>query len=229
MAEAVKREFRYERKFLVEQLDAQQVRLLVRRHPAMFFEPYPPRMVNNIYLDTSEMENYQANVSGVGERKKVRLRWYHALFGEIACPMLEFKVKDGQVGAKYSYPFPAFHFDESFSQAYFQDLVRSSELPENVRYYLRSLNVVLCNQYYRWYYVSRGQCFRLTVDTGMLYYQVKKSGNRFRVKSRDPLPGVVELKYNIQLDPQAARIASFFPFSVSRNSKYVTGIERVYF
>jgi len=35
-------------------------------------------------------------------------------------------------------------------------------------------------------------------------------------------------RYFLHLDPQADRVASFFPFSVTRNSKYVTGIEATY-
>jgi hypothetical protein len=51
-------EFRYERKFLVEELDAHQVKLLVRLHPALFYQPYPPRQVNSLYLDSPELEDY---------------------------------------------------------------------------------------------------------------------------------------------------------------------------
>jgi hypothetical protein len=40
---------------------------------------------------------------------------------------------------------------------------------------------------------------------------------------------VVELKYDIDQDLNANRVASFFPFRVTKNSKYVEGIERVYF
>ena len=48
--------FRYERKFLVDRLDEHQVMGLVKRHPSMFVEPYPPRFVNNFYLDTPDMQ-----------------------------------------------------------------------------------------------------------------------------------------------------------------------------
>ncbi|MBN1304104.1 MAG: polyphosphate polymerase domain-containing protein [Anaerolineales bacterium] len=220
--------YRYERKFLVSELDAGQVRMLVKRHPGMFYEPYPPRYINNIYLDSEELENYNQNVSGIGERHKVRVRWYAGLFGNISSPVLEFKVKDGLVGAKYSYPLPPFQFEHGFDQRSFQELIRRAELPEQVKLYLRGLNVVLCNRYYRWYYVVRDQRFRVTVDTDMVYYQVKKDRNRFRRKYPDHKHVVVELKYEKPFDDIADRMAGFFPFSLSRNSKYVTGIEMVY-
>ena len=95
MSEGQTREYRYERKFLVDQLDVHQVLALVKLHPAMFYQPYPPRYVNNLYLDTEGLDNYQDNVSGVGDRRKVRLRWYGDLFGDVDRPVLEFKIKRG--------------------------------------------------------------------------------------------------------------------------------------
>jgi SPX domain protein involved in polyphosphate accumulation len=228
MSEAQTREYRYERKFLVEELDAGQVRMMVRRHPGMFHEPYPPRVVNNLYLDTEEMDNYYANLSGAAERCKVRIRWYGELFGAPTSPVLEFKVKSGLVGTKQSFPFPAFSLDQEFSQRYFHELVRASNLPDHVRHHLRTLNVVLCNNYHRWYYTTKDRNYRLTIDSELAYYRVKRFSNSFVHKVLDDSRVIVELKYEKPFETQANRVAGFFPFRVTRNSKYVTGIESVY-
>ena len=95
------RTFRYERKFLVEELMLPQVATLIKGHPRMFYAPYPPRYVNNLYLDTPDMVNYFDNVDGAMQRRKVRVRWYGEPFGEINRPMLEVKVKEGLVGTKH--------------------------------------------------------------------------------------------------------------------------------
>ena len=95
-------EYRYERKFIVERLGDAQIRSLVQLHPAMFVMPYPPRWVNNIYLDTPELANYVDNVDGAVDRRKVRLRWYHGLFEPASQAMLEFKIKRGLVGGRFS-------------------------------------------------------------------------------------------------------------------------------
>jgi hypothetical protein len=228
MKESQTREYRYERKFLVEELDAGQVRLMVRRHPRMFYETYPPRVVNNLYLDTEELDNYHANLSGAADRCKVRVRWYGELFGAIAAPILEFKVKSGLVGTKYSHPFPAFRLEDGFSQEYFQELVRASALPDHVRHHLRTLSVVLCNNYRRWYYATKDRGFRLTVDAELAYYRVKKSGNRFVNRVRDDSHVIVEMKYEKPFEAGSDRVAGFFPFRITRSSKYVTGIDSVY-
>jgi hypothetical protein len=222
------RDYRYERKFLVGQLDVQRVRALVKLHPAMFYEPYPPRHVNNLYLDTELLDNYQENVSGVGERHKARIRWYGDLFGRAEKPVLEFKVKSGLVGAKISYPFAPFVLDEHFDHRYYLDVLRVANLPAHVEQRLRSLHVVLCNRYYRWYYATRDGRFRVTVDTEMAFYQVRKVKNHFRHFHVDHRHVVVELKYGKAMDVEAERVSRAFPFSVTKNSKYVTGIERVY-
>jgi VTC domain len=220
--------WRYERKSLVEGLDAGQVRMLVRRHPGMFYEPFPPRFINNLYLDSEDLQNYEDNLMGAEERHKARIRWYGDLFGEAQNPMLEFKVKKGLVGTKYSFPLPDFHFMDGFAQTNLQGLIQAADLPERTKFYLRNLHVSLCNRYYRWYYATRDGHFRITIDTGMIYYRVKRENNRFAHKYVDHNHVVFELKYDQHLDTQADRIASFFPFGLNRNSKYVTGIETVY-
>ena len=101
--------YRYERKFLVDQLDQHQVMGLIKRHPSMFSEPFPPRFINNFYLDTANMEHYHDNVVGAADRRKVRIRWYGDLMGQIERPVLEFKIKHGLVGTKRNYPYPSFH------------------------------------------------------------------------------------------------------------------------
>jgi hypothetical protein len=220
--------YRYERKFLVENRDPAQVLALVKRHPSMFYQPYPPRYVNNLYLDTKGMDNYLDNVSGVADRRKVRVRWYGDLLGHAPSPQLEFKIKRGLVGAKDSYPFPSLILDDRFTQRGFHVLARASNLPDFIRYTLRPLDVVLCNRYYRWYFASRDQRFRVTVDAEMAFFPVRRTHNRFRRPFVDHQHLIVELKYGQDLDPQAQRVASFFPFTVTKNSKYVNGIEWVY-
>ena len=228
MNTAQTREYRYERKFLVEQLDVHQVLALVKLHPAMFYQPYPPRYVNNLYLDTEGLDNYQDNVCGVGDRRKVRLRWYGDLFGDIERPVLEFKIKSGLVGTKFSYPFAPFALDWRFCDRVYRDTLSRAGLPDAVAERMRSVHVVLCNRYYRWYFATRDERFRVTVDTQMTYYQVRKVQNTFSHHHMDRQHVVVELKYPKPQDVEAERVSRCFPFSVTKNSKYVTGIEWVY-
>ena len=224
------RTYRYERKFLVEELLPFQVEAIIKLHPRLFYAPYPPRFVNNLYLDTADLENYYDNINGASRRRKVRLRWYGEPFGMLNQVALEIKVKDGLVGTKHTYPLVPFELDKGFCMSDFKLVVLASYLPENVRRDLGNLEVVLFNRYYRRYYASRDGNFRLTLDSGMAYYKANDLlGNAFIHRQVNDRDLIVELKYGIDQEPHANRVASFFPFRVTRSSKYVQGIERAYF
>jgi SPX domain protein involved in polyphosphate accumulation len=226
--EELKRPYRYERKFLADEMSVHQVRALIKLHPAMFIEPYPPRYVNNIYLDTPMLDCYAENVYGGKDRRKVRIRWYGELFGRIQKPVLEFKIKDGLVGTKESYPFSPFMLDEQFNHACYHDAIQSSQLPQEIKYYLRDLEPSLVNRYFRWYYATIDGRYRVTADTEMCFHNIRRHWNPFQYCVRDHRNIIVELKYDIQHEVHVERISRYFPFSVTRNSKYVQGIEQVY-
>jgi SPX domain protein involved in polyphosphate accumulation len=227
-ADRSQREYRYERKFFVDQLDAPHVIALLKHHPAMFAEIYPPRYINNIYMDTPWVENYFDNVAGLTERKKARLRWYHDLFRQVETPQLELKIKRGLVGTKLQYPFPAFSFGAGFNQERFTDILWGADLPPDVKNHLLALEPVLVNRYKRWYFATPDRAFRVTVDADLSFYHLNKFNNYFLHRQVNRDSTVVELKYQVEHDPQASRITAGFPFRMTRSSKYVQGIERVY-
>jgi hypothetical protein len=220
--------FRYERKFLTTTLSAQGVRSILRRHRAMFHEPYPPRYVNNIYMDTPEYDDYGDNLAGAARRSKVRVRWYHDLFRQVDAPVLEFKEKVGIVGWKEHHNFPGFKFDREFSPRDFERLIRGSELPTNVKIRLSRHRPTLANRYWRFYFATLDERFRVTVDNAPTYYKVNRLKNRFIVRQVDHNVVIVELKYDRAYEAEANRIASSFPFRLSRSSKYVQGINAFY-
>jgi hypothetical protein len=222
------REFRYERKFLVNEMNQHQVMSLVKRHPGLFYQPYPPRFINNFYLDTKSLAHYQDNVVGSMHRQKVRIRWYHDLFGHIQKPVLEFKIKQGWVGTKQQYPMAPFTLDNNFSHDDYEDLVLRSDLPPLVSQYMLTLDIALLNHYHRYYFATHDNRYRLTVDSGLTFHKVNRQKNSFLRKSVDHRTVIVEFKYSPEHDSQAMRISAFFPFGVTKSSKYVQGIERVY-
>lgn len=229
MAEAGQRDYRYERKFLVDQLDHHQAIALIKRHPYLFYQPYPPRYINNFYLDTPEMDNYDDNVGGAADRRKVRLRWYGDLFGKINKSTLEFKIKRGLVGTKRLYPLGGFTLEEGYDAKQLYQFASHPDLPEEIRLVLRTQQIVLLNRYYRHYFATHDNRFRLTVDTDLSYHHVSRHQNRFIHSQTDHRDIIVELKYGKDEELEAAYVSGFFPFRVTKSSKYVMGIERVYF
>jgi hypothetical protein len=220
--------YRYERKFYLTMLEREQVLSILRRHPQAFVEAYPPRYVNNIYLDTPWLSNYEANVAGLAERLKVRVRWYHDFYADVEDGILEFKIKRGLVGMKHSFAFPRFMMDDQFSGRAFERLLRIDLLEPQAEEKLIGYQPCLINRYLRRYYASRDGRFRVTVDEELTYHPVKRFRNRFISEYRDPQALVVELKYETAHEMHAHRVASWFPFRPTRSSKYAMGLEVLY-
>ncbi|HWQ92706.1 MAG TPA: VTC domain-containing protein, partial [Clostridia bacterium] len=97
---------RYERKFVAEGFTAAEALARVRRHPWAFREVYPPRIVNNIYLDSPSRRNYHDHVNGTANRTKTRVRWYGPQFENAPRPTLERKLKRGMVSGKTGHALP---------------------------------------------------------------------------------------------------------------------------
>ncbi len=221
--------YRYERKFLISGLTRQEVESLVRLHPAMFSEVYRQRFVNNIYLDSSDMRSYFDNINGSQHRRKLRIRWYGNLFGAVEEPILELKTKDGLLGRKLSFalsPFSIGERDLRFDKI--TNAVKGSDIADAVRMEFTSLEPVLVNRYSRKYYISADGDYRITIDSDVVFYRVNTHNRCLSHKSSDSADTILELKYHQDRDYRAKRIASHFPFRMTRSSKYVSGIEKLY-
>jgi SPX domain protein involved in polyphosphate accumulation len=218
---------RYERKFLITDYSYADVEQFVKFHPACFSPIFQQRSVNNIYFDTLGMNNYNDNVEGQTQRSKVRIRWYGNLFGSIDKPVLEYKIKNGLVGKKRSFLLNPFILDESFGKSHLIAAVRDM-LPDEVKNEILSLRPTLLNCYKRKYFLSADKNFRITIDHHLAYYKIDYDRNTFLNKSEDVNSTVLELKYDIDYESQANLIASSFPFALTKNSKYLQGLERIF-
>ena len=90
---------RYEIKFVIEKSLGNQVSQWIRLHSAGFIKAYPPRTVNNIYFDTIDLDSLNDHISGISERRKLRLRWYGETF-VFQTAILEVKQKVNRLGWK---------------------------------------------------------------------------------------------------------------------------------
>lgn len=217
---------RYERKFLISDYSYSDVKQILKFHPACFSEIFQERSVNNIYFDTLGINDYYDNVNGEQRRSKVRIRWYGDLFGNIQKPVLEYKIKTGLLGKKLSYQLQSFLIDSNFSKS--QIIHAISTLPLNIKDQILSLKPTLLNSYKRTYFLSADKNFRATIDHHLCYYKIQYSGNPFTNKSIDHNSTVLELKYDSSLETLAKSVANAFPFALTKNSKYLQGLERVF-
>ncbi|MCP4050337.1 MAG: polyphosphate polymerase domain-containing protein [bacterium] len=219
---------RYERKFRISGITRGQVDHLIKSHPAFFSEIYAQRFINNIYFDTAGFKSYHDNIYGVSLRKKIRIRWYGDLFGFIKQPVMELKLKNGLLCNKESYGLSSLKLNNSFSNNNIKKCIHNSESYDFLNKELLCVNPVLLNRYSRKYYLSSDKKYRITVDTDLLYYPVNGVYNNFIYNFSDKNTIVLELKYDVSHDEQADEISAYFPFRMTRSSKYVDGITGVY-
>lgn len=66
--------------------------------------------------------------------------------------------------------------------------------------------------------------YRITIDTDRQVYQIYPRHNSFFLQWENSTDVILELKYDTCHDVFADRITNFFPFRVTRSSKYVDGM-----
>jgi SPX domain protein involved in polyphosphate accumulation len=219
-------DYRYERKFKVFGVLGRDLEQMVKVIPGMFREVYQRRHVNNIYLDTDGMKSYIDNVEGLLERTKYRIRWYGNLMGRIASPTLEAKHKKDLLGRKKHFKLEGFLFDNRFTIETLRSVFRNSDLSLAVLACLANLKPTLVNRYSRKYFLSDDKKLRITVDSDLSYYKISNYSNNFTVKYDDKNT-IVELKYDAVNDQCPDLVSNCFPFTLSKFSKYVNGINYV--
>ena len=217
--------YRYERKFTATAAHRSEILPHIKMHPAFFRETYHARQVNNIYLDTPAFKFYHDNKIGISDRKKVRIRWYDDLFGNINSPKLEYKIKSGLLGTKWTFDIVPMAVNKGFSKKYLSDVLMNSDLPAEIIEDLKMLSPTLINSYQRTYFLSGDQKYRLTFDEQLNYYRADISQNNFSIKQEQRNDFILELKYDENEDRHADNISTLFPFRLDKSSKYVTGID----
>lgn len=218
------REYRYERKFATDLMTPEEVESVLYRHPSVFREIHHQRWINNIYFDSYDRHAMIAAVNGHMERLKYRIRWYGELFGQTNKPILELKRKHGWVGSKDRYEVEPFEFDRGFGIATVQKCLDASGLPEQLRTDMSCLEPVLVNRYSRRYYQSMDEVFRVTIDTGLVFYQVDRYRSQFLSHADRSNVTVIELKYDREDDNRARKILEGFPVRLTKSSKFVSGL-----
>lgn len=215
---------RFEKKFVAEGFTLAEVLARVRRLPSAFREVYPPRTVNNIYLDSPSRGDYHAHVNGVANRSKTRVRWYGQPRGLVEQPRLELKQKRGMVSGKESHALPPLSINGSPVRPLLEAAFGRATLPATLRPALRRLEPALLNRYQRHYFLSRDGDFRLTVDHGLEFAGIPQHGWP-AIYSLSAAPVIIELKFGTDLAEHANLVTNALPFRVARFSKYVAGIE----
>jgi hypothetical protein len=219
-------ELRYEIKFVCDAHRLSQARSWIRLHPAGFVVAYPPRRVNNLYLDTPHLSSLNANLAGLVAREKLRLRWYGEDMTDIQ-PFLELKGKRNLLGTKRRCLLLC-KLDLTLPWIEILGIIRAETrgCPKDLAYILQTVNQpTLLNQYQREYYVTPDDAIRITLDFAQVAYDQRLSP-RPNLGVRLPIADtvVIEIKAAWEEAERLQEVAAQFPVLRSRNSKYVRGL-----
>jgi SPX domain protein involved in polyphosphate accumulation len=221
---------RFERKFIYSNISLEDlVETEVLSNPFCFKEIFHRRTVNNIYFDDHNLSFYHQNVSGDGLREKYRLRWYNDTFEDIHNPTFEIKKKFGEAGDKYSFKMKRRYFSLNTTSApeikrEVADKIRKMgnlKLAEKINF----VDPTLFNSYERRYFLSNCEKFRITLDYNMSFYNPNIKDLMSSKSYIDDI--VLELKYEIPFDTESRGLTQHLNARLSKNSKYVTGIETI--
>ena len=176
--------------------------------------PYPERVIHSLYYDDYVMSDYHNNVSGITPREKVRLRWYN----DDKNAALELKYRDGQMGLKKSVP-----LDVSIEQA-IQTGIQNTNLPDDLlNSWERRQNQSLYVRYNRKYFALENG-IRLTID-----WNIEFASNIDNPLTPSPVYCVLEVKFPSDKQEDAAKIIQSLGYRYYRHSKYVIGMDTLYF
>ena len=217
-------ESRYEIKLVAQRSDLHRVRALLRLHSVGFSLAYPTRRVNNVYFDTPEMSSADANLAGISERWKLRLRWYGNT-NVVVDGVWELKRKSGGVGWKVSRALDHTVDLGQLSRTEISKILRFCVPNLMAPHLVPELSPTLFNHYEREYYVSHDGVLRATLDYDQIFYD-QRHLMRLNLTRKAPFLDtmVLELKTGVDHYDQLCEAIQHFPMRVSRNSKYVNGI-----
>ena len=184
-------------------------------YPSM---PFPDRRINSVYYDSDNFSDYIDNTSGIGARRKTRIRWYN---GDMSKLTLEQKIKSGKASRKETEKLR----NDDLTLPHTMDgtrqiLAQNAATIETLK--LAQLRPVLEVQYDRQYF-TLGHDLRMTIDLKQKFRRLHGAPARGFVAS--PVYAVIEFKYPAPVRPQMQSMLRNLPYRIFRHSKYVIGLE----
>ncbi|MGB7343780.1 MAG: polyphosphate polymerase domain-containing protein [Pirellulaceae bacterium] len=216
---------RKEMKFTIDRGDVGAIRQVLQQRCRRIVHHEPVSWVRSVYFDDDTFSACRANLDGLGERTKVRLRWYDSLRpGQKT--FLEIKWRRNRTTGKHRLHLTSPVDLESLSYRSIRDSIRAG-LPDRFVLafdaYPQPVSIV---QYCREHFITPDQSIRITLDYGLTFYdQFCKShiNTRFPVSMGDFV--VVEGKTAVGSEQQLRRLLSPMARRANRCSKYVHGCQ----
>lgn len=214
---------RKEVKFSLPGADLGKLRRLLDGNCQRIVHHNPVSLVRSVYFDTHKLAACYANVDGLGQRNKVRLRWYDQI-----CPShnfcFEVKWRKNRITGKHRLEMKSEKPLGEMSYAGIREELATSLPSVYQPFFLRFPEPVVLVEYKREHFVSREGEIRLTLDYDLVFYD---QGGKSCISTRfaQPLRDLVVLEAKVPPGGEEAirRILYPCPLRATRSSKYVHG------
>ena len=206
---------RYERKWVFDSIDHNQLFILLNRSNFSFINQFSDRQVNSIYFDDENHTSIKQNIDGISEKKKYRLRWYGD-FKIITNPTFEIKSKKGFEVSKKNFDLPKMSNLNLFD---YNDIEKIELLINGNFNFKNKLFPILTTHYLRSYFISSNKLVRSTVDRNLKSLLLYKNRNLNIIKEYQDI--ILEFKYDLNLDEYVRNNLGNISSRFSKNSKFV--------
>lgn len=214
---------RYEIKFVLNELEFLEIKYFLKNINA--FKSFPKRNVSSLYYETYDYSSVKDNISGVSNRKKLRLRWYD----KNTNPKLEIKNKFSRIGNKKT-------FSLNFLNTASIDSLSVRELSRSIFDYLKKnhnesflLNqfVPVLKVFYEREYYETNNGLRITIDKNINFSQVSPNQTVHFHKKIKFNKRVMELKFPTELKNHVNELIKNLNVTPKRNSKFLLGMSKL--
>lgn len=217
-------DYRFERKFIFQNSFYDSLNNFKYLLPYDLKELYKPRIINSIYFDTENLNLARQNIEGFKNRFKVRIRYYGDNL-RLNEPVLEIKLKQGQVGKKFRFSLEK--KDLITNNFQITNLINTEKLPIIVSDTLLQVKPILSIKYLRNYYSAVNQKYRLTFDKNISFKFLSNTNIMESIERNaefNYFSQILEIKYSNLIELNSSLISRRLPVRLSNFSKYIIAL-----
>ena len=214
---------RREIKYILSNTDLGKIRTLLKGSCNQVVYNKEVSVVRSIYFDDWRLTMCQANLDGIGRRKKVRIRWYDSVY-PLSKVFFEIKWRNNWVTGKRRLEIGS---KTGLQDITYKDLI--SQLKDILFDEYKEMlfcfpEPVIIVEYKREHFVSVDEKYRLTLDYDMVFYD-QMGVQKPYLESPVPMLDMAILECKTAQTEANNLKSILYPFTpcVSRFSKYVTG------
>ena len=219
--------FRREVKYLLPNADVGTFRRLLESNGRRLVHNKPVSAVRSIYFDDVSLSDCQANLDGIRQRRKVRVRWYDSLTPSDLL-FFEIKWRDNRVTGKHRLELRSHQDVSDLTYRQIVDELVDALPPQHVGDLLKRSEPIVIVEYKREHFASPDGTLRMTLDYDLAFYdQTGKQHISTSFPHRMPEMFVLEAKGPQGEQEEIKELLYPFRPRMGSCSKYVHGCQQL--